>query len=54
VKLVRAEDELVTIDQLAKICLFPKIGLPKDEKNMDFTQRLGPKMVRVSEFDLRK
>jgi excisionase family DNA binding protein len=53
-KFGRAEDRLLTIDQVAQRLSVSKDWVYRNGKRLTFTRKLGPKMVRFSETGLQK
>jgi excisionase family DNA binding protein len=54
VRLIRDKDRLLTIDQVAQQLSVSRDWVYRDGKRLNFTRRLGPKMVRFSESGLEK
>jgi excisionase family DNA binding protein len=54
VRLARDNDRLVTIDQVASRLSVSKDRVHRNEKRLNFTRKLGPKLVRLSESGLQK
>ena len=54
VKLIRDEDRLLTIDQVAQRLSVSRDWVYRHGKRLSFTRRLGPKLVRFSESGLQK
>jgi excisionase family DNA binding protein len=52
--LIRDEDRLLTIDQVAQRLSVSKDWVYRNGKRLTFTRKLGPKMVRFSETGLQK
>ena len=54
VRLIREEDRLLTIDQVAKQLSVSKDWVYRNGRRLSFTRKLGPKLVRFSESGLQK
>jgi excisionase family DNA binding protein len=54
VRLIREEDRLLTIDQVAQRLSVSREWVYRNGKRLGFTRKLGPKMVRFSESGLQK
>jgi excisionase family DNA binding protein len=54
VGLIRDEDRLLTIDQVAERLSVSKEWIYRNGKRLTFTKKLGPKMLRFSEIGLQK
>jgi excisionase family DNA binding protein len=54
VRLIRDEDRLLTIDQVAQRLSVSRDWVYRNGKRLSFTRKLGPKMVRFSESGLQK
>ena len=54
VTLIRDEDRLLTIDQVAQRLSVSRDWVYRHGKRLSFTRRLGPKLVRFSESGLQK
>lgn len=54
VRLIRDEDRLLTIDQVAQRLSVSKDWIYGNGKRLSFTRKLGPKLVRFSEAGLQK
>lgn len=54
VKLIREEDRLLTIDQVAERLSVSRDWIYRNGKRFGFTRKLGPKMIRFSETGLQK
>jgi excisionase family DNA binding protein len=54
VRLIRDEDRLLTIDQVTQRLSVSRDWVYRNGKRLNFTRRLGPKMVRFSESGLEK
>ena len=54
VKLIRYEDRLLTVDQVAQRLSVSRDWVYRNGKRLSFTRKLGPKMVRFSESGLQK
>jgi excisionase family DNA binding protein len=54
VKLIRDEDRLLTVDQVAQRLSVSRDWVYRNGKRLSFTRKLGPKMVRFSESGLQK
>ena len=54
VKYIREEDRLLSIDEVAERLSVSKDWIYRNGKQLGFTKKLGPKMVRYSEAGLQK
>ena len=54
VRLIRDEDRLLTIDQVAQRLSVSRDWVYRHGKRLSFTRKLGPKLVRFSESGLQK
>jgi excisionase family DNA binding protein len=54
VRLIRDDDRLLTIDQVAQRLSVSRDWVYRNGKKLGFTRKLGPKMARFSESGLQK